>query len=175
VIVEKECKFDEFKKAFERSTVIVVSKYGGRIVLRKFKHYPKLSRETAAYTCEVLIDGVLHSHATSDGNGGLVGFSSYEGHPIVDEVKASLASDPEKTVDMGMEEIVNAIAHHMIDRADVEKAVAKTLRKGLCAVETDSGVWSMGEDDVISFSQRMSDIGVRVIVVHHPKQGVGSK
>ncbi len=41
-----------------------------KIELRKFKHYPRLSEETNAFSADVYVDGILIAWAANDGRGG---------------------------------------------------------------------------------------------------------
>lgn len=45
-----------------------------KIELKNIKHYPKLSRETNAFSAYLYIDGILFATCTDDGNGGVTNF-----------------------------------------------------------------------------------------------------
>jgi hypothetical protein len=90
------------------------------ITITKFKHYPALSEETIAFTCDVLMDGKKIGHAKNEGHGGETVF--YGSEPMGFDERSKIA------------DIVDGfVAAEIMDKQKEKdkKAVAKKLNNGL--------------------------------------------
>lgn len=108
-----------------------------KIELKNFKHYPRMSEETNAFSADLYIDGVKAGICQNAGKGGCTDIRAYKDHrELVKRAEEYTKSLPKKEYDfMGehfsftitLERYVNDLVSEILEKKEIEKLQKKNF------------------------------------------------